>query len=59
MWEFISQNWWILFFVAMMFVMHRSGGAGCCGGEREHGQRKDLQDENLRGVSNNSGHDPK
>lgn len=43
MWEYISQNWWILVFVGLMLFMHRPGGAGCCGGGHEDGQRKPVR----------------
>ncbi|WP_206812639.1 hypothetical protein [Paradesulfitobacterium ferrireducens] len=54
MWEFISQNWWILLFIGMMFFMHRPGGAGCCGGGHQHGQRRNSHDHvyDLEGENN-------
>lgn len=45
MWQFISQNWWILLFIAIMFLMHRSGRAGCCGGGKKHEQRHDSPEK--------------
>lgn len=54
MWEFITQNWWVLLFIAFMFYMHRSG-AGCCGGGMTHGHnhssKKELQDTSSEGGS--------
>lgn len=61
MWQFISQNWWILLFVGIMFFMHRPGGAGCCGGHQHgqprkgNGQVDDLQSKNTASVSGHGG----
>lgn len=54
MWQFISQNWWIFLFIAIMFFMHRSG-AGCCGGGKKHEQRHDSPEKDLQNKSKSTG----
>ena len=51
MWQFISQNWWIFLFIAIMLFMHRPGGAGCCGGGKKHGNGHDSPEKDLQNKS--------
>lgn len=50
MWEFISQNWWIIVFAVIMILMHRSG-MGCCGGGHQHGQKRGKHEHGSQGSA--------
>lgn len=46
--EFLSQNWWVLLFVAgYAFMMFRGGG--CCGGQ-SYGEHKKTKNMFLPGI---------
>lgn len=38
MWQFLNQYGWYLFIFGMMFLMHRRGMGGCCGGHQQNHQ---------------------
>ncbi|TGE37233.1 DUF2933 domain-containing protein [Desulfosporosinus fructosivorans] len=41
--EFLNQYGWYFIIFGLMFVMHRRGAGGCCGGHQQG--KKDQQDQ--------------